>query len=126
MSGSARRGGESGSGAESPACRGASRPVGNQGRVQRGRGSERGNRPRRRAVPAGEGVVAVARSGPCTGERGWGPAEPEAGFEESLRRALSGCGRETPEAEVWGSGGGRGLGNGQERRAAGWGAASWG
>lgn len=70
----------------------------------------------------GEGEEAGVRFVCCTGGKEWGPAEPEAG----LKTAPSGLDRATPEAEVWGSGGGRILGNGQEKRVTGWGAALWG
>lgn len=73
-----------------------------------------------------EGEEVGVRSVCCTGEKEQGWAEPEAGSEAGLKTAPSGLDRATPEAEVWGSGGARSLGNGQEKKVKGWGAALWG
>lgn len=75
-----------------------------------------------------EGAAAVEHSVCYTGGKARGQSEPEAGagFEAEKRTAPSGCGRESLEAAAWESGGGTIRGNGQERRAAGRDAASWG
>lgn len=75
-----------------------------------------------------EGEVGVEHSACCTGGTAPGQSEPGAavGFEVEQRTAPSGCGKESPAAEAWESGGGRVQGSGQERRAAGSDAASWG
>lgn len=75
-----------------------------------------------------EGEVVVEHSACCTGGKELGQSEPGAGvgFEAEQRTAPSGCGRESPEAEAWESGGGRVRGSGPGRRATGWDAASWG
>lgn len=75
-----------------------------------------------------EGEVVVEHLVCCTGGTELGLSEPGAGvgFEAEQRTAPSGCGRESPEAEAWESGGGRVRGSGRERRVTGWEAASWG
>lgn len=75
-----------------------------------------------------EGEVVVAHSVRYTGGKELDQSEPGAGvgFEAEQRTAPSGCGRGSPEAEAWGSAGGRLRGSAQERRVTGWGAASWG
>lgn len=75
-----------------------------------------------------EGEVVVEHSVCYTGGKLLGQSEPGAGFgfEAGWRTAPSGCGRENPEAEAWGNGGGKVRGSGQERRVTEWDAASLG
>lgn len=58
-----------------------------------------------------------------TGGKERGQSGPGAGFEAEQRTAPSGCGRESSEAEAWGSGGGRNQGSGQETKVTEWEAA---
>ncbi len=92
------------------------------------RGSGWENMPWKPVVLVEEGEVVVEHSVCYTGGKELGQSEPGAGvgFEAAQRTASSGCGRESPEAEAWESAGGRIQGSGQERRATGWDAASWG
>lgn len=72
-----------------------------------------------------EGEVVVEHSVSYTEEKEQGQSVPgpEVGFEAELRTVPSGCGRLSPEAEAWESGGGRIQGSGPETMATGWDAA---
>lgn len=72
-----------------------------------------------------EAEAVGAHSGSCMVGKQPGRLEPEAGLdsEAEQRKAPSGCGRESPEAEALVSGGGRVRGSGWGRRVTGWDAA---
>lgn len=76
----------------------------------------------------GEGEAVGAHSVRYTGGKEMGQPEPGAGagFEAGQKTVPSGCGRESPEAEAWESGGGRVQGSAQERRVTERDAVSWG